>query len=99
MADFFLCRGEPKTTYVLFTIFVIPQAVAQNFATLIVTRVFAGACGGVLQNSVDGIVADVWDGETEKSLPLTVYTFALIGGSTFGSMFGGAVISRLGWRW
>jgi len=66
--------------YVLFIIFVIPQAVANSFATLIVTRAIAGSLGGVLQNVIDGIATDVWQGEEQRLFPLTLYVFALVGG-------------------
>jgi len=72
--------------YVLFIIFVIPQAVANSFATLVVTRAIAGSLGGVLQNVIDGIAADVWEGEEKRLLPLTLYVFSLVGGE-FGGLF------------
>ncbi|KAE9964417.1 hypothetical protein EG328_010482 [Venturia inaequalis] len=93
-------RTTYLTMYFLFTIFVMVQAVAPNFATLMVARVIAGACGGVLQNSVDGIAADVWQHDQRKrTTSLTLYTFSLLGGVTFGPVFGGAIIKSLDWRW
>lgn len=88
------------TLYVLFIIFVMVQAVAMNLATLIVARVIAGSCGGVLQNAVDGMAADLWDKDTKRrSLSLSVFIFALLGGVTFGPVMGGLIIKYLGWRW
>ena len=98
-------RGEKQLTkskqmiYVIFFIFVIPQALAQNFATLIVCRFIAGCCGGVLQSAMDGIIADIWSGATERSLPVTCYVFSLLAGVSFGPVLGGAVIRSLYWRW
>lgn len=86
-------------SYITFFAFVIPQAVAPNFATLIVCRFFAGCCGGVIQDVMDGIIADVWDGPVERSLPVTLYVLSLLVGVSFGPVFGGAVVSSLGWRW
>ena len=80
-------------------IFVIPQALAQNFATLIVCRFIAGCCGGVLQDAMDGIIADIWSEATERSLPVTFYVLSLLVGVTFGPVLGGAVIVRFYWRW
>jgi MFS family permease len=68
------------TTYIIFLLFVIPQAVAQNFATFIICRFFAGCCGTVLQDAMDGIVADIWAKATERSLPVSCYIFALLAG-------------------
>ena len=85
--------------YILFTIFVIPQAVAPNFQTLIVCRFFAGCCGGVLQDVMDGMIADVWAGAEQRSLPVTIYVFSLLAGVTLGPIIGGAIVSTMHWRW
>jgi predicted MFS family arabinose efflux permease len=36
-------------------IFIIPQALAQNFATLIVVRIITGSCAGSLANVASGM--------------------------------------------
>jgi MFS family permease len=77
---------------------IVPQAVAPNFATLIVTRVIAGALGGVLQNAMETFVADIWLTDQERNLPVTLYTFVLVGGVTLGPVFG-AIFHELSWRW
>ena len=87
------------TTYMIFLLFVIPQAVAQNFATFIVCRFFAGCCGAVLQDAMDGIIADIWEKATERSLPVSCYVFALLAGVSIGPVIGGATVQRLDWRW
>lgn len=86
-------------TYFLFLVFVIPQAFARNFATFVGTRFVAGCCGAVLQDAMDGIIADVWETATERSLPVTCYVSALLAGVSFGPVVGGAVVRSLGWRW
>ena len=88
-----------QITYILFTLFVIPQAVAKNFATLIATRFIAGCCGGILQDIIDGISADVWRTAVERSLPITIYVFSLLSGVSLGPVIGGAVVNTLEWRW
>lgn len=86
--------------YVLFTIFVMVQAVAKNFATLIVARVIAGSCGGALQNAIDGMVADIWGEDSKrKSFCLSVFILALLGGVTVGPVMGGIIIRSVSWRW
>ena len=84
--------------YALFTIFLIPQAVAQNFATLVVCRTLAGAAGGTLQNAADGVAANLWRTAQERVFPLTLYVFALVFGVTMGPVLG-AVVEPLSWRW
>lgn len=86
-------------SYVLFVAFVVPQALAQNFATLIVSRFIAGCCGGVIQDVMDGIIADVWPGPEQRSSPVTIYVLSLLVGVSAGPAFGGAVVSHLDWRW
>lgn len=85
--------------YLLFALFVIPQAVAPNFATLIVTRAISGACGATIAALVDGIAADLWTEEGARGKAVTVYTFALVGGYTVGPVVGGGIIGSLDWRW
>jgi MFS family permease len=92
-------RSGYLITYVIFLIFVIPQAVAQNFATLIVCRFFAGGCGAVLQDAMDGIIADIWATATQRSLPVSCYVFALLAGVSIGPVVGGAIVESLNWRW
>ena len=86
-------------TYIIFLIFVIPQAVAQNFGTFIVCRFFAGCCGAVLQDAMDGIIADIWAKPIQRGLPVSCYVFTLLTGVSIGPVLGGAIVQRLDWRW
>jgi MFS family permease len=86
-------------SYAVFTIFVIPQAVAMNFSTLIACRFFAGSAAGVLQNGMDGIIADIWRGATQRSLPVTIYVTGLLAGVSLGPVFGGVIVHNCYWRW
>jgi MFS family permease len=86
-------------SYAIFVILVVPQAVARDFKTLIVSRAFAGGAAGVLQNGMDGIIADIWPGATQRSLPVTIYVTGLLSGVSLGPVFGGAVLSKGSWRW
>ncbi|KAH8694143.1 MFS multidrug transporter [Talaromyces proteolyticus] len=86
-------------SYGTFFVFVIPQAVAPNFATLVVCRFIAGSAAGVLQNGMDGIIADIWDGPVQRSLPITIYVTCLLAGVSLGPVYGGVVVHNLYWRW
>jgi MFS family permease len=80
-------------------IFIVPQAVAQNFATLIVTRIITGACSGVLANITSGIVSDIWKVGRAKSFGTSLYIFALLAGLNMGPVFGSLTVRYTTWRW
>ena len=73
-----------QISYALFLLFVLPQALAPNFATLVVVRGFAGAFGGTLQNGAEAIIANLFDDRKERLLAVTLYVLALVGGVTLG---------------
>ncbi|KAL4975397.1 major facilitator superfamily domain-containing protein [Aspergillus desertorum] len=86
-------------TYFIFLCFLIPQAVAQNFATLAVTRFFAGACVAILANTAAGVIGNVWDTEWSRSIPVSLYIFGYMAGSSMGPIIGAAIFQSLSWRW
>lgn len=77
---------------------VVPQAVAPNFATLLITRAIAGALGGVLQNAMETFVTDIWLTDEERNIPVALYTLVLLAGVTLGPAVG-AIVDVLSWRW
>ncbi|KAI4117748.1 MAG: hypothetical protein LQ345_002077 [Seirophora villosa] len=84
--------------YLVFILMVIPQAVAPNFATLLVSRAIGGAVGGILLNSMEQLCADLWRIDKERNLSITVYTYAYVAGVTLGPVLG-ALVGNLSWRW
>jgi MFS family permease len=86
-------------SYTIFFLLVIPQAVAQNFATLVISRFFGGGAAGVLQNGMDGIIADIWQGAVSRSLPVTIYVAGLLIGVTLGPVYGAVIVHNMYWRW
>ncbi|THD00114.1 hypothetical protein EYZ11_000439 [Aspergillus tanneri] len=98
LMDTYGMRYGYVAAYILFTIFVIPQALAPNFATLVVCRAIAGAFGGTLQNCADGLASNMFLHHKDRVFPLTLYTFTLLFGVTMGPVLGAAV-EPLGWRW
>lgn len=85
----FSIRNFYLPIYILFMIFVMAAGLAPNFAALIVFRAFAGSFGGVMQNVVNAIAADIWHDDIDRRTEaLTVYTFCLLAGLTFGRSLG-----------
>ncbi|KAF2165275.1 hypothetical protein M409DRAFT_24657 [Zasmidium cellare ATCC 36951] len=93
-----------RRTYLLFYIFfilmVIPQAVAQNYETLIITRFFSGGCAAFLANAISSIIPDLWATDKKRSVPVAIYILLYVVGNSFGPTIFAAVIPATGnWRW
>jgi len=87
-------------TYAFFFLMVIPQALAQNFATLIVTRFFAGGCVALLANTISSVIPDVWADDRARSVPVGLYIMLYETGNTLGPpMFAGVMQFIGNWRW
>lgn len=80
-------------------VFIIPQALAQNFATLIATRTITGAASGILANITSGIVSDIWRTGKAKSFSTSLYIWCLLAGLNVGPVFGSIAIQSTTWRW
>ncbi len=80
-------------------IFLIPQVLAQNFATLIVTRIITGGCSGTLANITSGIVSDIWREGRAKSFGTSLYIWALLAGLSTGPVIGSVIVHFTTWRW
>lgn len=89
-----LIKGQ--ACYFLFVIFLIPQAVAQNFATLIVSRFFAGAFGAVVMNAVANIVGDLWECDVDRSFAITLFNITYLGGFTLGPVRNPNIVTIVG---
>lgn len=86
-------------TYLLFCVFIFPQAFATNFATLVICRSFAGGFAGTIVALTDVVVVDLFEYETERVKAIIVYTFVLLAGYTLGPVYGGGIEECLQWRW
>ena len=86
-------------TYLLFIVFIIPQGVAQNFATLVATRFVAGGCVSILANTSASVIGNIWEDERARTIPLSLYITAYLAGISTGPVIGGVVFRNLGWRW
>ncbi|KAF1950083.1 multidrug transporter [Byssothecium circinans] len=85
--------------YATMIIMIIPQALAQNFATLIITRIITGGCSGILANITSGIVSDIWREGRAKSFSTSLYIWGLLAGLSMGPVIGSAIVQYTSWRW
>ena len=87
-------------SYVFFILMIIPQALAQNYATLIVTRFFSGGCVALLSNTISSVIPDVWADDRARSIPVGFYIVTYLAGSTAGPPVFAGVMQYIGdWRW
>ncbi|PNS17256.1 hypothetical protein CAC42_6939 [Sphaceloma murrayae] len=98
MEDFSVRWGY-LASYVMFLLFVFPQALVQNFAGFIVIRFFAGGFVSLVANCIVGICCDIWEGERGRSVPVASYITVYLSGSSLGPVMGAAVLTTLHWKW
>ncbi|KAJ0421160.1 major facilitator superfamily domain-containing protein [Aspergillus carlsbadensis] len=99
LAEDFGTRPVYLTTYIVFLCFLVPQAVARNFATLVATRFFAGGCVAILANTAAGVIGNVWETEWARSIPVSLYIVGYMAGSSAGPVVGAVIFQFLSWRW
>jgi multidrug resistance protein len=85
--------------YLLFAIFQIPVALAQNVTTICVGRFLGGFFAAAPLSVVGGILADLWD-PIPRSYAICIFAAGGFAGPVAGPIAGGYIAeSRLGWRW
>jgi len=87
------------TSYILFVVFLFPQAFAGNFATMVVVRFFGGGASSVVINCVGGTITDIWETDGDRSVPMSLYGMTSVVGIALGPFVGGAIQRNLDWRW
>ncbi|TKA69079.1 hypothetical protein B0A55_08140 [Friedmanniomyces simplex] len=87
-------------SYVFFFLMIIPQALANNFATLIITRFFSGGCVALLANTIASVIPDIWADDRARSIPVGLYIVTYEAGNTLGPPMFAGVMQYIGnWRW
>ncbi|KAK3072636.1 hypothetical protein LTR53_006451 [Teratosphaeriaceae sp. CCFEE 6253] len=87
-------------SYVIFFMMIIPQALATNFATLIVTRFISGGCVTLLANTIASVIPDIWADDRARSIPVGLYILMYEAGNTLGPPMFAGVMQHIGnWRW
>lgn len=85
--------------FIVFAIFQIPVATAQNLYTVLLTRFFGGLFGCAPLAIVGGALADFWN-PVDRGVAICVFAAATFIGPVAGPIMGGFITqSYLGWRW
>ena len=82
----------------LFIIFVLPCALAENIATILVVRFFGAFCAAAMISNAPGSVNDIVD-EEHRALAFSIWSIGPMNGPVIGPVVGGFVFQYLGWRW
>ena len=60
-------------SYIIFIIFLFPSAWAHGLATMVTTRFIGGGASSVSINIVGGTITDIWKGDRDRSLPMSIF--------------------------
>ncbi len=86
------------TTLFVAVIFIIPCAVSDNIATLLVCRAIDGIAFSAPMTIIGGTLADIWKTE-ERGVPMAAFSAAPFIGPAIGPLVGGFLSDSAGWRW
>lgn len=98
LSEFYGRRPIYLISWFVFLIWLIPEAVATNITTVIVTRFFDGFAGSAFLAVSGGTVGDLFQ-RHELQAPMAVFTLAPFLGPTFGPLIGGFINYHINWRW
>ncbi|KAK9452920.1 major facilitator superfamily domain-containing protein [Dipodascopsis uninucleata] len=79
-------------------VFIVPCAVAQNIATLLVARLIDGIAFSAPMTLVGGTLADMWRDE-ERGVAMATFSAAPFLGPCIGPIVGGFIGDSVSWRW
>ncbi|EKG12226.1 Sugar transporter conserved site, partial [Macrophomina phaseolina MS6] len=82
----------------LFTLLVLPCALAQNLEAVLITRFFGALAGSAMISNAPGTVGDIVSDEY-RALAFSIWSIGPMNGPVIGPIMGGFVFQYLGWRW
>lgn len=97
-ADVGCCPRIYFISALIFTLFFIPQALATNIETILITRLVSGAAGSSAVSLVGGTLADVFRGP-ERGFPMAIFSFGAFAATGLGPVMFGYVEMKLGFRY
>ena len=99
LSEFYGRRPIYLGSFFLFTIWIIPSAVAKNIETMVIARFFQGFTGSAFLSVAGGTVGDLFTRETMQA-PMAVFSTAPFLGPSIGPLIGGFINTNPdNWRW
>ncbi|KAF2998204.1 hypothetical protein E8E13_004813 [Curvularia kusanoi] len=81
-----------------FTILIIPCALSNNLAQILVMRFFGAIAGAAMISNAPGTVSDIVS-DDYRALAFSIWSLGPMNGPVIGPLVGGFVYQALGWRW
>ncbi|KAG9664130.1 MFS general substrate transporter, partial [Aureobasidium melanogenum] len=98
LSEFYGRRPVYVISTLMFVIWLVPCAVANNIATLVIARFFDGFAGAAFLSVAGGTVGDMFLG-TELQKPMMIYTAAPFLDPELGPLIADFINYNTNWRW
>ncbi|KAI1629564.1 MFS transporter [Exophiala viscosa] len=98
LSEFYGRRPIYIISMIMFTIWLIPEAVAQGMATMIVGRFFDGFAGSAFLAVAAGSIVDLFE-PSQIAFPMMIYTASPFLGPAAGPIIGDFINQFASWRW
>ncbi|KAH0383177.1 MFS general substrate transporter, partial [Aureobasidium melanogenum] len=98
LSEFYGRRPVYVISTLMFVIWIVPCAVANNIATLVIARFLDGFAGAAFLSVAGGTVGDMFTG-AELQKPMMVYTAAPFLGPELGPLIADFINYKANWRW
>ncbi|KAK4981356.1 hypothetical protein LTR66_010052 [Elasticomyces elasticus] len=82
----------------LFTLLLLPCALAPNVEAILVTRFFGAFAASAMVSNAPGTINDI-SSEEYRALAFSIWSIGPMNGPVIGPVIGGFVFQYLGWRW
>lgn len=86
------------TTFGLFFLFFLPNALAKNIQTVLISRFISGAVGSAGSTMVGGTLSDIWSPE-QRQIPMALFALSALLGTPMGLIGFTWAGGSISWRW